>query len=69
MNWNTFDLNLLVVFDAVMQEKNLTRAGQKLGLSQSAVSHALGRLRHMLNDEQFVRSSDGMWAIPNPFRR
>jgi DNA-binding transcriptional LysR family regulator len=68
MNWNTFDLNLLVVFDAVMQEKNLTRAGQKLGLSQSAVSHALARLRHMLNDELFVRSSDGMLPTPRAER-
>jgi DNA-binding transcriptional LysR family regulator len=68
MNWNTFDLNLLVVFDAVMQEKNLTRAGQKLGLSQSAVSHALARLRHMLSDELFVRSSDGMMPTPRAER-
>lgn len=68
MNWNTFDLNLLVVFDAVMQEKNLTRAGQKLGLSQSAVSHALARLRHMLHDELFVRSSDGMLPTPRAER-
>ena len=59
-NWNTFDLNLLVVFDAVMQEKNLTRTGQRFGLTQSAVSHALARLRHMLNDELFVRTPEGM---------
>ena len=63
-NWKTFDLNLLVVFDAVMQEKNLTRAGQCLGLTQSAVSHALARLRHMLNDELFVRAPEGM--VPTP---
>ncbi|HUN40447.1 MAG TPA: LysR family transcriptional regulator [Acetobacteraceae bacterium] len=68
MNWNTFDLNLLVVFDAVMQERNLTRAGQKLGLSQSAVSHALARLRQMLNDELFVRSTDGMLPTPRAER-
>ena len=41
------DLNLLVVFDAVMQERNVTRAGQRLGLSQPAMSHALTRLRYM----------------------
>ena len=34
MNWGAFDLNLLIVFDAVMQERNVTRAGQKIGLSQ-----------------------------------
>ena len=39
------DLNLLVVFDAVMQERNVTRAGQRLGSSQPATSHALSRLR------------------------
>jgi DNA-binding transcriptional LysR family regulator len=68
MNWNTFDLNLLVVFDAVMQERNLTRTGQRLGLTQSAVSHALARLRHMLNDELLVRSPDGMLPTPRAER-
>lgn len=68
MNWGTFDLNLLMVFDAVMQEKNLTRAGQRLGLSQSAVSHALARLRHMLKDELFVRAPDGMLPTPRAER-
>ena len=60
MNWNAFDLNLLVVFDAVAHEKNLTRAGQRLGMSQPAVSHALARLRVMLKDELFVRTPEGM---------
>lgn len=64
INWKTFDLNLLMVFDAIMQEKNLTRAGQRLGVSQPAVSHALARLRHMLNDELLVRSPDGMLPTP-----
>jgi DNA-binding transcriptional LysR family regulator len=68
MNWNTLDLNLLVVFDAVMQEKNLTRTGQRLGLSQSAVSHALARLRHMLKDELFVRTPEGMLPTPRAER-
>ena len=58
------DLNLLVVFDAVMQERNVTRAGQRLGLSQPAMSHALVRLRHMLKDELFVRSPKGMLPTP-----
>jgi len=54
------DLNLLIVFDAVMQTRNLTRAGQRLGLSQPATSHALARLRSMLQDELFVRTPEGM---------
>src|SRR4051812_6813204 len=45
------DLNLLVVFDAVMEERNVTRAGRRLGLSQPAMSHALIRLRHLLKDD------------------
>src|SRR3981189_2454756 len=64
MNWGAFDLNLLIVFDAVMQERNVTRAGGKIGLSQPAVSHALSRLRHMLKDELFVRTLDGMGPTP-----
>src|SRR3954449_7331488 len=58
------DLNLLVVFDAIMMERSVTRAGQRLGLSQPAISHALTRLRHMLRDELFVRSPNGM--VPTP---
>jgi DNA-binding transcriptional LysR family regulator len=68
MNWNAFDLNLLVVFDTVIEEKNLTRAGQRLGMSQSAVSHALARLRHMLKDELFVRTPEGMSPTPRAER-
>src|SRR5712691_8757207 len=64
MNWGTFDLNLLIVFDAVMQERSVTRAGSRIGLSQPAMSHALNRLRHMLKDELFVRTPEGM--VPTP---
>jgi DNA-binding transcriptional LysR family regulator len=64
MNWGAFDLNLLIVFDAVMQERSVTRAGGRIGLSQPAVSHALGRLRHMLKDELFIRTPEGM--VPTP---
>ena len=60
----SIDLNLLVIFDAVMRERNVTRAAAGLGLSQSAISHALARLRHMLKDDLFVRSPAGM--IPTP---
>jgi DNA-binding transcriptional LysR family regulator len=58
------DLNLLVVFDAIMRDRSVTRAGQRLGLSQPAMSHALTRLRHMLKDELFVRSPNGMLPTP-----
>jgi len=64
VKWGAIDLNLLVVFDAVMQERSVTRAGNRLGLSQPAMSHALARLRHMLKDELFIRSPKGM--IPTP---
>jgi DNA-binding transcriptional LysR family regulator len=47
-----------------MQERNVTRAGTRLGLSQPAISHALIRLRHMLKDDLFIRSPTGM--IPTP---
>jgi DNA-binding transcriptional LysR family regulator len=64
MNWGAFDLNLLIVFDAVMQERSVTRAGARIGLSQPAMSHALNRLRYMLKDELFVRTPKGM--VPTP---
>ena len=63
-NWKSFDLNLLTVFDAVMQERNVTRAGKTIGLSQPAMSHALTRLRHLLEDELFVPTRKGM--VPTP---
>jgi DNA-binding transcriptional LysR family regulator len=68
MSWNAFDLNLLVVFNAVAQEKSFTRAGQRLGMSQPAVSHALVRLRHALKDELFVRTPEGMRPTPRAER-
>jgi hypothetical protein len=64
MTWNSLDLNLLRVFNAIMQERTLTRAGQRLGMSQPAMSHALARLRHMLKDDLFVRTPDGMCPTP-----
>ncbi|MDB5965291.1 MAG: transcriptional regulator, LysR family [Polaromonas sp.] len=60
MDIGRMDLNLLRVFDAVFEEQNLLRAGKRLHLSQSAVSHALARLRETLNDELFVRTARGM---------
>jgi DNA-binding transcriptional LysR family regulator len=64
MNWGAFDLNLLIVFDAVMQDRSVTRAGNRIGLSQPAMSHALNRLRYMLKDELFIRTPEGM--VPTP---
>jgi len=58
------DLNLLRVFDVLLEERNVTRAGARLGLTQSAVSHALNRLRYALDDELFVRGSSGMQPTP-----
>lgn len=54
------DLNLLTVFDAVMQEQNITRAAHSLGMSQPAVSNAVARLKVMFNDELFVRYGRGI---------
>lgn len=61
---STPDLNLLRVFDVLLEERNVTRAGARLGLTQSAVSHALNRLRYALNDELFVRGPSGMQPTP-----
>ena len=55
-----FDLNLLKVFSAVYRERNFTRAGRSLLISQSAVSHALARLRAQFGDPLFVRTPEGM---------
>ena len=60
MNWGSIDLNLLIVFDMLMRERSLTRAGRRLGLSQPATSHALARLRQSLHDDLFVRTPEGM---------
>lgn len=54
------DLNLLTVFDAVMQVQNITRASEILGMSQPAVSNAVSRLKIMFNDDLFVRSGRGI---------
>lgn len=58
------DLNLLRVFDALFEERSVTRAAHRLGLTQSAVSHALNRLRFTLGDELFLRGPSGMRATP-----
>jgi DNA-binding transcriptional LysR family regulator len=59
-NLRSVDLNLLVVFDALMVERSVTRAAEKNGLSQPAVSKALNRLRHLFADPLFVRHDRAM---------
>ncbi len=63
-NLRGVDLNLLVVFDALMAERNVTKAAVRNGLSQPAVSKALNRLRHLFDDPLFVRRDRCMEPTP-----
>lgn len=54
------DLNLLGVFDAIYHERSITRAARRLGVTQPAVSGALNRLRQLLDDPLFVKTTQGM---------
>lgn len=67
MNLSRIDLNLLVVFDAVLGAGSITGASRRLNLSQPAVSHALGRLRELLGEPLFERQGRGV--VPTPFAR
>lgn len=60
MNLRTIDLNLLVAFDALLSERNVSRAADKLGMTQSALSHALRRLRVVFGDPLLKRGPRGM---------
>jgi DNA-binding transcriptional LysR family regulator len=60
MNFQTLDLNLLRVLDAMLRERNTTRVSQRLHMSQPAVSAGLGRLRRALGDPLFVRQGNAM---------
>jgi DNA-binding transcriptional LysR family regulator len=60
VNFRTLDLNLLRVFDAVMEERHVTRAAERLAMTQPAVSNALRRLRDALGDELFVPGPGGV---------
>src|SRR5579859_1134575 len=64
MNLRMVDLNLLVALDALLSERHVTRAADRVGLSQPAMSNALGRLRHLLKDEILVRTATGMEPTP-----
>ena len=54
------DLNLLVLFEVVLEERHVGRAAERLNLTPSAVSHGLGRLRRLLNDPLFLRTPKGV---------
>ncbi len=60
LNFRTFDLNLLRIFDVVMAEGSLTRAAQTLAMTQPAVSHAMKRLRVAVGEDLFTRTAYGM---------
>jgi DNA-binding transcriptional LysR family regulator len=64
VNLQDVDLNLLRAFDAVLQERSVTGAASRLGLTQPAVSNALARLRNLFGDPLFVRTASGMDATP-----
>jgi len=64
MKLTDIDLNLLVVFDRLLQHGRVSRTAEVLGLSQPAVSNALRRLRDALGDELFVRTPLGMAPTP-----
>src|SRR5689334_25183942 len=59
-NLRRADLNLLVVFQALFAERHVGRSAQRLALTQSATSHALGRLRTLFNDPLFIRHPKGV---------
>ncbi|MFM0183364.1 LysR family transcriptional regulator [Paraburkholderia aspalathi] len=67
-NLGIADLNLLRVFLAIWDLRSLTAAGDRLGLTQPAVSHALRRLRNLFEDPLFVRTPNGMVPTDAAFR-
>ena len=58
------DLNLIVAFDALARERSVTRAAHGMGVTQSAMSHALRRLRDLIADPLFIRGRGGMTLTP-----
>ncbi len=64
INLSRVDLNLLVAFDALLTERNVTKAAARVGLGQSAMSHNLARLRQLFDDELLVRAPNGMRPTP-----
>jgi DNA-binding transcriptional LysR family regulator len=68
MNINGIDLNLLLAFEALIEERHTGRAAKRVGLSQPAFSNAIGRLRARLQDPLFVRRAQGMAPTPRAER-
>ncbi len=64
MNIKNFDLNLLIVFKTLFEEKNVTKASKKIGITQPAMSNALNRLRYLVKDDLFIRGPRGMRPTP-----
>ncbi len=64
MHLRSIDLNLLVALDALLSERHVTKAADRVGLSQPAMSNALSRLRGMFSDELLVRTATGMQPTP-----
>ena len=64
LNLRSIDLNLLPVFEAAYEERSLSRAAVRLAMTQSAVSHALSRLRAAFRDELFIRQAKGVLPTP-----
>lgn len=64
MNISSIDVNLLVAFDAILKERNITLAANRVGISQPAMSNALTRMRNIFNDRLFVRTARGMEPTP-----
>lgn len=64
MNLQAIDLNLLVVLEALIEERNVTRAAKRIGLSQPAMSNALARLRRTFDDPLLMRTAEGMTPTP-----
>jgi len=63
-NLRNFDLNLLIAFDALVQELNVTRAAERLKVQQPAMSHSLKTLRTLFDDPLFVRVGQSMQLTP-----
>ncbi|HEX6842381.1 MAG TPA: LysR family transcriptional regulator [Stellaceae bacterium] len=59
-NLSALDFTLLAAFEALLVERNVTRAADRVGMAQPSMSNALSRLRHLFDDELFVRTPNGM---------
>ncbi|MBT6094483.1 MAG: LysR family transcriptional regulator [Rhodospirillaceae bacterium] len=64
MKYLNFDLNLLKVLSVLFEERSVTRAGERLGRTQSAISNSLRKLREAMNDPLFIRGPDGLILTP-----